>query len=85
MSSQRFRVSGIGLLVGAAAFIVHIVARSAITAAAGGDTATFAKEGLWVTINAFGVIGAALVLLECRPCMPGSPARLACSGWSELS
>ncbi len=43
MSSQLFRVSGIGLVVGAVAFTVHIVARSAITAAAGGDTATFAK------------------------------------------
>ena len=73
MSSQRFRVSGIGLLVGAATFIVHIVARSAITAAAGGDTATFAKEGLWVTINALGVMGAALVLLG----MPAMYARIA--------
>lgn len=60
-SSQLFRISGLALLVGAVAFIVHIVARSVITA--GPDPATFAQEGLWVPINTLGVIGAALVLL----------------------
>ncbi|MHB8619727.1 MAG: hypothetical protein ACYDAG_09175, partial [Chloroflexota bacterium] len=70
-SSQLFRISGLALLVGAVAFIVHIVARSAITA--GPDPATFAKEGLWVPINALGVMGAALVLLG----LPAMYARMA--------
>jgi hypothetical protein len=70
-SSQIFRISGLTLLVGAVAFIVHIAARSVITA--GLDPATFAKEGLWVPINALGVMGAALVLLG----LPGMYARIA--------
>jgi hypothetical protein len=70
-SSQLFRISGLALLVGAVTFIVHIVARSVITA--GADPAVFAKEGLWVPINALGVIGAALVLLG----LPAMYARMA--------
>lgn len=60
-SSRLFRISGLGLVVGAVAFIVHVVLRSVITA--GPDAATFAKDALWVPINALGVMGAALVLL----------------------
>ncbi len=60
-SSQLFRISGLALFVGAIAFIAHIVGRSVITA--GPDPATFAKESVWVPINALGVMGAALVLL----------------------
>src|SRR5215218_9398483 len=70
-SSQLFRISGLVLLVGAIAFIVHIVARSVITA--GANPATFTKEGLWVPINILGVIGAALVLLG----LPATYARMA--------
>jgi hypothetical protein len=70
-SSQLFRISGLALLVGAVTFIVHIVARSVITA--GPDPATFAKDGLWVPINALGVMGAALVLLG----LPAMYARMA--------
>jgi hypothetical protein len=70
-SHQLFRISGLALLVGAVAFIVHIVVRSVITA--GPDPATFYQDGLWVPINALGVIGAALVLLG----LPGMYARLA--------
>src|SRR5262245_57853370 len=62
-SSQLFRISGVALLAGSVTFIVHIVLRSGITANAGGDTVAFAKEELWVPINALGVIGAALLLL----------------------
>jgi hypothetical protein len=62
-STHLFRISGLALLVGAVAFIVHIVLRSVITAAGGGDPVTFAKQGLWVPTNAIGVVGAALVLL----------------------
>ena len=69
-SSRVFRFSGGALLVGAAAFVVHLVARSAITA--GADLATVAKQGLWQPINALGVVGAALVLLG----MPGMYARM---------
>ena len=72
-NSQLLRISGLALLIGAVAFIVHIVLRSVITATAGGDTATFAKEGLWVPINLLGVIGAVLVLLG----LPAMYARMA--------
>ncbi len=72
-SAQLLRASGLALLTGAVLFIVHIVARSAITANAGGITVTFAKDGLWVPINALGVIGAVLVLVG----MPAMYARMA--------
>ncbi|MDA3951256.1 MAG: hypothetical protein PF508_18760 [Spirochaeta sp.] len=59
--SQFYRISGLGILIGAIAFVVHIVLRSLVTA--GLDPSTFAKQDLWVPINALGVVGAALVLL----------------------
>ena len=62
MTSSHFhRLSGLGLLVGAIAFVVHIVSRSFTTA--GLDASVFAKQGSWVPINALGAVGAALVLL----------------------
>jgi hypothetical protein len=70
-SSQLFRISGSALVGGAVAFIVHIVARSVMTA--GPDLTTAAREGLWVPINTLGVIGAALVLLG----LPAMFARMA--------
>jgi hypothetical protein len=70
-SSQLSRVSGLGLLVGSVAFVVHVVLRSLITA--GVDPASFAKHGLWVPINALGLIGAVLVLLG----LPALYARVA--------
>ena len=70
-SSQLFRISGLALLVGAVAFILHVVARSVITA--GPDLVTFAREGLWVPINVLGVVGATLVLLG----LPAMYARIA--------
>jgi hypothetical protein len=69
--SQLFRISGLVLLVGAAAFTVYIVVRSVITA--GPDPASLYKEGLWVLINALGVMGSVLVLLG----LPGMYARMA--------
>ena len=70
-SSRLYRISGLGLLIGAVAFVVHVVLRSLITA--GVDPSTFAKQGLWVPINALGVMGAALVLLG----LPAMYARVA--------
>lgn len=70
-SSQLYRISGLSLLIGTVAFIAHIVLRSLITA--GLDPSIFAKQGLWVPINALGVIGAALVLLG----LPAMYARVA--------
>jgi hypothetical protein len=70
-SSQLFRFSGISLVVGAIAYIVYIVARSAITS--GTDPVTFYQEGLWVPINVLGVSGAMLVLLG----LPALYAKLA--------
>ncbi len=49
------------LLAGAATFIVHLVARSVITAFM--DPIAFTKHPLWVPINALGIVGAALVIL----------------------
>ncbi len=78
-SSQLFRISGLALLVGAVAFIVHIVGRSVITA--GADPTTFTKESAWVPINTLGVIGAQLVLLG----LPAMYARMAGqTGWLGL-
>jgi len=70
-SSQLFRISGLGLFVGAIAFVVHVVLRSVITA--GPDPATFAKQASWVPISALGLMGAALVLLG----LPAMYARMA--------
>ena len=70
-SSRLYRISGLGLLIGAVAFVVHVVLRSLITA--GVDPSTFAKQDLWVPINALGVMGAALVLLG----LPAMYARMA--------
>jgi hypothetical protein len=70
---QLMRASGLAVLTGAVVFTVHIVARSAITASAGGVTVAFANHGLWMPINALGVIGAVLVLVG----MPAMYARMA--------
>lgn len=62
MTIARFyRISGLGLLIGAIAFMIHIVLRSLVTA--GVDPVTFAQHDLWVPINVLGGVGAALVLL----------------------
>jgi hypothetical protein len=61
-SSLFLRLSGSALVTGAIAFIAHLVARSILTAAAGGNTAIFATNSLWVPFNAIGAIGAVLVI-----------------------
>lgn len=58
---QFYRSSGLGLLIGASAFLVHLVLRSFVTA--GLDPVTFAQQSSWVPINVLGVVGAALVIL----------------------
>src|SRR3990170_8079232 len=70
-SSQLFRISGLGLFVGAIAFVVHVVLRAVITA--GPAPATVAKQSSWVPISALGLMGAALVLLG----LPAMYARMA--------
>lgn len=60
-TTQLYRSSGLGLLIGASLFIVHLVWRSLATA--GVDSMTFTQRSSWVPINGLGVIGAALVLL----------------------
>ncbi len=69
-SSKLSRISGFGLLAGAIAFVAHVVLRSAITS--GPDPVTFARDALWVPVNALGVVGAALVLLG----LPAAYARM---------
>lgn len=81
MTTTRLsRLSGLGLLVGAAAFIVHIVWRSVLTA--GPEPVVFAQGALWVPVNALGAAGAALVLL-------GLPAfyvpAAGATGWPHLA
>lgn len=70
-ASQIGRISGLSLLIGAVAFVVHVVLRSWITA--GVDPSVVAIQGLWVPVNVLGVIGAVLVLLG----MPAMYARVA--------
>jgi hypothetical protein len=78
-SSQIFRISGVSLLAGALAFIVHLVARSVISA--GQDPVIYAQESIWTAVNLVGVFGAALLLLG----LPALYARMAGpSGWSGL-
>ena len=55
------RIGGLLVFVGAVAFVLHVVLRSALTA--GVDPAVSAQAGLWVPVNALGALGAALVLL----------------------
>lgn len=63
-TATGMRLSGIGgilVVVGAVAFVVHIVARSVLTA--GVDPAVSAQMGLWAPVNVLGALGAVLVLL----------------------
>jgi hypothetical protein len=79
-SAQLFRISGFALVAGAITFIVHLVARSVITA--GADPAAMAQQALWAPVNLLGVLGAILVLLG----LPGLYARMAgASGFSGLA
>lgn len=71
-TSQLYRVRGLGLLIGAVAFAVHVALRSLITA--GVDPTTFARHGLWVPINALGLLGAVLVLLGLPAILAGMAA-----------
>ena len=73
-STQVIRISGRVLLAGAIAFVIHVVLRSVITA--GPEPAAFATSGLWVPVNALGVIGGSLVILG----LPAVYARMAGSG-----
>jgi hypothetical protein len=72
MNSLRlYRISGLGLAVGAALFIVHVIARSMVTA--GLEPGASAMQSLWIPINALGVVGAMLVSLG----LPAMYARVA--------
>jgi hypothetical protein len=62
MTSLRlYRISGLGLAFGAALFIVHVIARSMVTA--GLEPSASAMQSLWIPINVLGVVGAMLVSL----------------------
>ncbi|MEZ4736460.1 MAG: hypothetical protein R3E79_55950 [Caldilineaceae bacterium] len=77
--AQFYRSSGVGMLIGGIAFVVHLVLRSLVTA--GVDAATVAQQSLWAPINFLGVVGAALVLLG----LPVLYAKLAdTTGWLGL-
>lgn len=70
-TSQLYRTSGLSLVIGAFAFVAHVVLRSLFTA--GVDPLIFAKQGFWVPTNALGFAGAMLVLMG----LPGMYARMA--------
>ena len=70
-SSQIYRISGLGLVLGAFAFVVHVVLISWMTA--GVDPSIAAKLRLWMPVNVLGVVGAVFVLLG----MPAMYARVA--------
>ena len=59
--TRLFMIGGLSVIVGAVGFVLHVVLRSVLTA--GVDPAVSAQAGLWVPLNALGVLGAALVLL----------------------
>jgi hypothetical protein len=59
--TRLFRIGGLLVIVGAVAFVLHVVWRSVLTA--GVDPPVSAQAGLWVPLNALGALGAALVLL----------------------
>lgn len=62
MSGTRLPgIGGLLVIIGAVAFVLHIVVRSGLTA--GVDLAVSAQGDLWVPVNALGTLGAALVLL----------------------
>jgi hypothetical protein len=69
-----FRIGGLLVIVGALAFVLHVVLRSVLSA--GVDPAVSAQGGLWVQVNALGALGAALVLLG----LPAVYARMAAQG-----
>jgi hypothetical protein len=60
-TSKLYRICGLGLVIGAVAFIAHVGMRSMLTA--GVEAAIVAKQGLWVPANALGFLGAMLVLM----------------------
>jgi hypothetical protein len=70
---RLYRISGLGLAIGAALFIVHVIARSMVTA--GLEPSASAMQSLWIPINALGVVGAMLVSLG----LPALYARVAAS------
>jgi len=67
-------IGGLGLFVGAVAFVLYVVLRSVLTA--GEDPLVSVRAGLWVPLNALGALGAALVLLG----LPAVYARIAPRG-----
>jgi hypothetical protein len=72
--SRLSGIGGLGLFVGAGAFVLHVVLRSVLTA--GVDPSVSAQSGLWVPVNALGALGAALVLLG----LPAVYARMSGQG-----
>ena len=68
--SQIYRISGLSLVLGAIVFVLHVVLRSWMTA--GVDPSIIGKQGIWMSVNVLGVIGALLVLLG----MPAMCARV---------
>ena len=70
-SSQIYRISGLGLVLGAIVFVAHVVLRSWMTA--GVDASVVAEQGLWMPVNVLGVICVVLVHLG----MPAMYARVA--------
>ncbi|MGE0157801.1 MAG: hypothetical protein AB7T31_00240 [Gemmatimonadales bacterium] len=71
---RRFdRINGVGMLAGAAAFTLHVVFRSLMTA--GAEPVALAREPSWVAVNGLGVVGAVLVLLTLPGTYAVAPAR----------
>jgi hypothetical protein len=72
--TRLFRIGGLLVIIGAVAFVLHVVLRSVLSAGVG--PAVSAQAGLWVPLNALGALGAALVLLG----LPAVYARMAGEG-----
>jgi hypothetical protein len=67
-SAWLFRVGGLALLTGSAAFVVHLVLRSVVTA--GSDLVVVAQAASWAPINTLGLVAAVLVLLGMPAMIP---------------
>jgi len=75
-------MSGLCILIGAIAFVVHIVLRSLVTA--GVEQTTFAQQGLWIPLNLLGAVGAALVIFGLPVLNARDRRSIGWLGWSGV-
>ncbi|MCB0188850.1 MAG: hypothetical protein KDE31_31485, partial [Caldilineaceae bacterium] len=80
--TKFYRVSGLSILIGAIAFMVHIVLRSLMTA--GVEQTIFAQQGLWIPLNLLGALGAVLVIFGLPLLTARDRRSIGWLGWSGI-